>query len=57
MRQYTLWTLEENGCPREIKVSRNGLLDEQRQYKANLEAMNPKKVYWICEGSSGLVVF
>lgn len=49
MKPYRLWTLDERGLPLEIRISRNGDLDEQRQYRDNLQQANPKKAYWITE--------
>lgn len=57
MRQYRLWKLEDNGCPQEITISRNGELEEQRIYRDNLQKANPNTAYWITEPGTGRVVF
>lgn len=56
MRPYRLWTLDDRGLPLEIRISRNGDLDEQRQYRDNLQQVNLKKAYWITEICSGKLV-
>jgi len=56
MRLYKLWQLDENGCPIEIRVSRYGDLEEQRQYRDTLQKQHPKKAYWITDSATGIMV-
>lgn len=57
MRHYSIYTLDENSCPLEIKIDDGTSGKLQLQYMRNLEKCNPGKVYWVRENHTGLVVW
>lgn len=57
MRHYTIYTLEDDRFPKAYWRLASDNLDEQREYKAQLEKCNPQRVFWIRDNQTGHVVF
>lgn len=57
MRHYSIYTLDDRGCPQEKWQVSSDSLDEQRQYLANFEKLFPGKAFWICDNQTGELVW
>lgn len=57
MRHYSLYRLNANAQPEEIRLGDGRSLDELRSYRNNLQQHNPTNAYWIMDNLDRCLVF